>query len=128
MDEESSVQELLIAGNHIQLLIKSVEDAPFELLTLCNETANLNLIFSLLRHQELDQDQEVLIAGILKINLKTISSLKDLAQEMYRVYKGGDFRSKRRKWIRHRSSVSSLLQEMRFLRISIAAAVSAVFL
>lgn len=128
MEADISVQELLTAGNSLQSLIKSVEDAPFEILTLCNETANLNLIFTLLKRQDLGQDQKILISGILRTNLKQISSLKDLAEEMYKVYNGGDFRSKRRKWIRHRGSVSSSLQEMRYLRISIAASISTVFL
>lgn len=126
--ENAIVLELLSAGNHLQRLVKSVDDAPFEILSLVNDVANLNLIISSLKHHGLEQDQETLLAGILNGSGLQIKALRSLAEEMHHIYGGSDFKSKRRRWIRHRGNVATMLQEMKFLRISIAAAISTVIL
>lgn len=128
MGGKTSVQELLLAGNQLQVLIKSVEDAPFEILTLSNDFQNLVLIISPVGRRGLDEDQNVLFTGILKSSGSEIRKARELVDEMCRVYSGGDFKSKRRRWIRHRGSVIAVLQEMKCLRISLAAAISTVVL
>lgn len=128
MEASTFVGKLLAAETHLQLLVKSVPDAPFEILTLANDVANLNLIISSVGRQGLDPEQRLLVWGILKSNGSQIKTLRELVEEMYRVYKESDFKSKRRRWIRHRGNVVTVLQEMRDLRISLAAAISTVVL